>query len=121
MLGLCLLSALGTVGWQGGWVTVRPKDTGEALVNPGMGWVLHYDDNIPENYGSRLQPSDTVDDFPSNGFSAHSCPAEAGCLLGICFGMHGDGQVEDRSSLVGQRWSETLPAGAGGGDTFTFA
>jgi hypothetical protein len=45
-------------------VTVRPADTGEALANPGMGWVLHYYDNVPANYGSRLEPSDTVDDFP---------------------------------------------------------
>lgn len=43
---------------------VRPADTGEALVNPGMGWTLHYYSNIPENYGSKLDPSDTLDDFP---------------------------------------------------------
>lgn len=64
MLALCLLLAVGTAELQNEWVTVRPPDTGEALVNPGMGWVLHYYDNIPENYGSRLEPSDTVDDFP---------------------------------------------------------
>jgi hypothetical protein len=45
-------------------VVVRPADTGEVLSNPQMGWVLHFYDNIPENYGSRLEPSDTVDDFP---------------------------------------------------------
>jgi hypothetical protein len=43
---------------------VRPEDTGEALTNPGMGWVLHYYDNIAFNYGGRLAASDTVDDFP---------------------------------------------------------
>lgn len=64
MLALCLLLAVGTAGIQDEWVTIRPLDTGEVLVNPGMGWVLHYYDNIPENYGSRLEPSDTVDDFP---------------------------------------------------------
>jgi len=37
MLGLCLLLVVKTVGWQDGWVTVRSEDTGEALVNPGMG------------------------------------------------------------------------------------
>ncbi|MGD0088904.1 MAG: DUF4832 domain-containing protein [Planctomycetota bacterium] len=42
----------------------RPKDTGVALENPGMGWVFHYYDNMPANYGSKLEPSDTVDDFP---------------------------------------------------------
>ena len=45
-------------------VVVRPADTGAALVNPCMGWVLHFYDNIPANYGSRLAPSDTVDDYP---------------------------------------------------------
>jgi len=45
-------------------VAVRPADTGEALVNPGMGWGLHYYSNIPTNYGSNLAPSDTLDDFP---------------------------------------------------------
>ncbi|MGC8785535.1 MAG: DUF4832 domain-containing protein [Armatimonadota bacterium] len=64
MLVWCLLLVAGTAWLQDEWVTVRPPDTGEALVNPGMGWVLHYYDNIPENYGSRLEPSDTVDDFP---------------------------------------------------------
>jgi hypothetical protein len=44
--------------------TVRLEDTGEALVNPGMGWVLHYYDNSLTNYGSRLAPSDTLTDFP---------------------------------------------------------
>jgi len=43
---------------------VRPADTGEILANPQMGWVLHFYDNIPRNYGSKLEPSDTLDDFP---------------------------------------------------------
>ena len=43
---------------------VQFQDTGEALVNPGMGWTLHYYSNIITNYGSRLAPSDTLDDFP---------------------------------------------------------
>jgi len=45
-------------------VVVRPQDTGEALANPGMGWVLHHYDNLVFNYGGQLAPSDTVDDFP---------------------------------------------------------
>ena len=45
-------------------VTVHPADTGMALVNPGMGWVLHFYDNSLSNYGTKLAPSDTVDDFP---------------------------------------------------------
>ncbi|MBN1506188.1 MAG: DUF4832 domain-containing protein [Sedimentisphaerales bacterium] len=46
---------------------VHPADTGVALVNPGMGWVLHHYDNSPFNYGGKLAPSDTVDDFPGVG------------------------------------------------------
>ena len=45
-------------------VTVQPADTGAALVNPEMGWVLHFYDNSLSNYGSRLAPADTVADFP---------------------------------------------------------
>lgn len=45
-------------------VVVRPEDTGEVLVNPGMGWVLHYYDNVAFHYGGRLAPSDTVDGYP---------------------------------------------------------
>ncbi|MFH0792900.1 MAG: hypothetical protein V2A74_02580, partial [bacterium] len=45
-------------------VVVRPQDTGKALVNPQMGWDLNYYSNILDNYGSKLEPSDTLDDFP---------------------------------------------------------
>lgn len=45
-------------------VVVQPKDTGEALINPGMGWQLHHYDNGIRKYGLELEPSDTVDDFP---------------------------------------------------------
>lgn len=44
---------------------VSLQDNGLPLTNPDMGWVLHYYDNVPANYGSRLEPSDTMDDFPS--------------------------------------------------------
>lgn len=46
------------------WVTVQPRDTGEPLVNPGMGWTLHFYSNYIENYGSKLEPSDTLEDWP---------------------------------------------------------
>jgi hypothetical protein len=45
-------------------VVVKPQDTGEALVNPGMGWTLHFYSNFIENYGSKLAPADTLDDWP---------------------------------------------------------
>lgn len=47
-----------------GLITVQPADTGQALVNPDMGWTMHFYSNIPENYGSKLEPSDTLEDFP---------------------------------------------------------
>jgi hypothetical protein len=46
---------------------VRPKDTGIALVNPGMGWVFHHYDNDIVRFGTRLEPWDTVDEFPGVG------------------------------------------------------
>lgn len=49
---------------QDGVVTVKPQDSGEALVNPGMGWTLHFYSNLIENYGSKLEPSDTLEDWP---------------------------------------------------------
>ena len=43
---------------------VKLQDTGKALVNPDMGWTMHFYSNIISNYGSKLEPSDTLDDFP---------------------------------------------------------
>jgi hypothetical protein len=45
-------------------VTVQPQDNGKALVNPMMGWTLHFYSDYLSNYGSKLAPSDTLDDFP---------------------------------------------------------
>lgn len=39
-------------------------DTDEALLNPGMGFTHYEYSNQPENYGSRLDYGDTVDEFP---------------------------------------------------------
>lgn len=50
-----------------GRVVVQPKDTGEALINPAMGWQIHHYDNDIQKYTVNLEPSDTLDDFP--GFS----------------------------------------------------
>ena len=46
---------------------IEPSDHGRALINPGMGWTMHFYSNILANYGSGLEPSDTVDDFPGLG------------------------------------------------------
>jgi hypothetical protein len=50
--------------WAEETVTVKTEDTGAALVNPRMGWTMHFYSNVPRNYGSKLDPSDTLDDFP---------------------------------------------------------
>ena len=44
--------------------TVRPADDGRALVNPGMGWTMHYYSNIPTAYGSTIEPGDDMAWFP---------------------------------------------------------
>ncbi len=52
------------VGKEEGRETFIPVDNRKALVNPDMGWTMHYYSNILSNYGSKLDPSDTLDDFP---------------------------------------------------------
>jgi hypothetical protein len=45
-------------------VVVQPKDTGVALINPGMGWMFHHYDNSLTTYTVDLAPTDTVAEFP---------------------------------------------------------
>lgn len=45
-------------------ITLKPVDNGKALINPDMGWVMYFYSNYIGQYGSKLAPSDTVDDFP---------------------------------------------------------
>jgi hypothetical protein len=45
-------------------VIITPQDNGAALVNPDMGWTLMFYSNVPQNYGSKLEPSDTVEQWP---------------------------------------------------------
>jgi len=47
-----------------GRLKTRLTDHGEALINPGMGWVTYFYSNLYQNYGSKLEPSDTVRYFP---------------------------------------------------------
>lgn len=62
-LALAAISAQAQEDQTGNYV-VQPADTGQALVNPGMGWTMHFYSNGPSNYGSKLEPSDTLDEFP---------------------------------------------------------
>ncbi|MDR2704863.1 MAG: DUF4832 domain-containing protein [Planctomycetaceae bacterium] len=45
-------------------MVVRPSDNGVVLLNPGMGWTMHFYSNVTSNYGSKLEPSDSLDWFP---------------------------------------------------------
>ena len=46
------------------WNRLVPEDNGAVLVNPRMGWVLYQYSNVLSNYGSRLEASDALDDWP---------------------------------------------------------
>ncbi len=63
-LGLSILLAWMAIPVAAGEVRLHLEDTGEALCNPSMGWTLHFYSNFIENYGSKLEPSDTLDDWP---------------------------------------------------------
>jgi hypothetical protein len=41
-----------------------PQDHGKALVNPDMGWTMHFYSNTPLKYGPKQSPSDALDYFP---------------------------------------------------------
>lgn len=53
-----------TVADKGARYEALLADNGRALVNPMMGWTMHFYSNVLANYGSKLAPSDTLDDFP---------------------------------------------------------
>jgi len=53
-----------SVNQTGDLHVVSPADHGGALVNPGMGWTMHFYSWRVADYGSDLEPSDTLDDFP---------------------------------------------------------
>lgn len=45
-------------------IEVCPEITGEALINPGMGWVCFHYSNRLWAYGSKTEPGDTLQWFP---------------------------------------------------------
>lgn len=59
VFALTAVSAVGAFA-----ATVRPSDDGRALVNPGMGWTMHYYSNVPRSYGSFVEPGDSLTNFP---------------------------------------------------------
>lgn len=70
LAGMAILSkipnsnAFAAVLQDGDLESVYPADNKKALINPDMGWTLHFYSNGLRNYGSRLEPNDTVEDFP---------------------------------------------------------
>lgn len=72
------------------YMTIEPSDNGKALINPRMGWTLRFYSNITTNYGSRLAPSDTLDDFP--GLDLQCACDSFGCLLK----MNGKGRGDEK-------------------------
>lgn len=54
--------------------TVKPVDNAKGLVNPAMGWTFHYYSNNIAHYGSKMEPSDTLDDFPGLSTIYLRCP-----------------------------------------------
>jgi len=61
---LLLAEATAFIWAQSDRIVVHPKDTGVALINPGMGWMFHHYDNNLATYTVDLAPSDTVPEFP---------------------------------------------------------
>jgi hypothetical protein len=61
---LALLLVCAVVGAGPAGKTVRPADTGEALENPGMGWVFHHYDNSIQSYGPPLGPDYSGEGWP---------------------------------------------------------
>ena len=55
----CAAAALAALPAASGVVTVRPQDTGEALVNPGMGLVHYHYSNRLWAYGMYSKPGET--------------------------------------------------------------
>lgn len=58
---------LAAVALEAGAVTVVPKVTDEALVNPGMGMVYYHYSNRLWAYGLETKPGDVLDWFPGTG------------------------------------------------------
>jgi hypothetical protein len=61
---IVVLSAVTISAQENNRQVARPVDHGRAMVNPQMGWTMHFYSNRINNYGSSLEPHDTLDDFP---------------------------------------------------------
>ena len=59
-----VLAALALAFASASAATFHGVDDGRILSNPGMGLTMHYYSNIPDNYGSRIEPGDDLSWFP---------------------------------------------------------
>ncbi len=41
--------------------TIQPKDNGAALVNPGMGWAMHFYSNFAEDFPGQYFPVEPIE------------------------------------------------------------
>lgn len=57
----CSMTALADDGAR---LEFQPRDNGAVLLNPDMGWMLYFYADKVGDYGAKLDPSDTVQDFP---------------------------------------------------------
>ncbi len=44
--------------------TFHGADDGRVLTNPDTGLTMHYYSNVPDNYGSKIEPGDDMAWFP---------------------------------------------------------
>ena len=63
LLAASILLALASILPAQETQTITLTDDGRALLNPQMGWTCHFYSNVVSNYGSRLEPSDSLDWF----------------------------------------------------------
>jgi len=64
---ITVLAGISSPAQESNQQAAEPADHHRALENPQMGWTMHFYSNIITNYGSKLKPSDALDDFPGPG------------------------------------------------------
>ncbi len=63
-IAMLLVSYSATATFAQKLFTVNPRDNRTGLLNPDMGWYIHYYDNTLSQYGSRLAKGDVLNNWP---------------------------------------------------------
>jgi len=63
---ITVLAGISSPAQESNQQSAEPVDHGRALVNPQMGWTMHFYSNIITNYGSKLKPSGCCDGYCYN-------------------------------------------------------